>query len=354
MQGIYNRRTGIRREHAAGQGGLRRGRGLVIHVFFFFAALAGVFWLCAGESPANSPAAAGWIVISPENVPEEAVFLELLIPMSQEDPHYRSFNQSGANETGLTSSAPIVGYMDEGGYISYTFHMENAVSKLKLEKRDGEQDGCYPCRFGEGAFAGSQSHLEYIQRNFKTIKAALLDAEGNILAISHAASIDPGRSGYLSGSIMYDCETGQLSPGFYEGNTLGIILMIGMVLLAVPFTLAVRALFSSTVESAVSLAFGIRPRSTVFMVNIISNLTFNLLLILCTGLFRIPYLVFVTAGEIVAAAAEYSIYCRVLKSFSRTRLMAFSVTANLASLVLGLGLNHMLSRAGIDGISRLL
>lgn len=326
----------------------------LIQIILFCLTLSGAFWLCSGESQANSPAAARCILIVSENVPEEAAFLELLIPMSQEDPYYRNFNQTACDETGLTSSAPIVSYLDKDGYISYSFHMEHAVSDMKLETWGNGQEGYHSCGFGEGAYAGSQTHLEYIQRNYRTIKAALLDAEGNILVVSDAASIRPGHSGYLTGSISFDCATGRLTPDIYKGYLFAAVLLLAMVLLIIPVSLRARALFTSTVETAVSMAFGIRPRPTIFLVNIISNLMFNLLLILCTTIYRIPYLVFVTAGEIAVVAGEYLVYRRMFQSYGRIRLLAFAFTANLASLVLGTGLNYILSELGFYELSRLL
>ena len=82
--------------------------------------------------------------------------------MSQDDPYYCSFNQPAADETGLTEEAPIVQYRDGEGYISYSFHMVNAVSRMKMQK-DGDGNGvAHPLSFGSGAYAGSETHLQYI------------------------------------------------------------------------------------------------------------------------------------------------------------------------------------------------
>lgn len=104
----------------------------------------------------------------------------------------------------------------------------------------------------------------------------------------------------------------------------------------------------------VSLAFHIRPRSTVFRVNLISNMIFNLLLILSTAMLRIPYLFLAAAGEIIIAWAEYSVYRRRIVSCGKLRMAVFTVTANLISLLLGIGLNYMLSGMGFYLLSQLL
>lgn len=326
----------------------------VIRLFFFVLALAGGLWLCAGVSPANSPAAAQSIVISPDHVPEEAEYIELLIPMPQNDPYYRSFNKTAAEETGLTYQASIAGYRDEDGYISYSFHMEQAVSRMKLEENSQEEGHYDSYGFGDGAYAGSETHLEYIQKNFGTIKAALLDGEGNILAVSHEASIRSGSSGYLAGTIAYDCADGRLSPSIYKGNAVGPILIAAILLLCMLVSLIGRAVFTSTVESGVALIFRIRPWPTVFLVNFVSNIIFNLLLTLSVTMLRIPYLVFVTAGEIIVVCGEYTMYRRLLASPVKPRILTFAITANLTSLLLGLGLNYVLSGLGFYRLAQML
>lgn len=323
-------------------------------ILLFWITLAGGLWLCADMSFANSPAAARSIVISPDNVPEEAVFLEVLIPMTRDDPFYSSFNRTAGDETGLTIQAPIVEYMDDDGYISYSFHMGQAVSQMRLEKRSPGEGGFYSQGFGDGARAGSQTHLEYIQKNFGTIKAALLDGEGSVLAVSDAASITPGRSGYLAGTIRYDCATGRLTPSIYRGNVVGTVVLVGVLLFFGLISLALRAVFTAGVESAVALAFRIRPWPVILLVNVISNIIFNLLLFLTNAFSLIPYMVYVIVGESLVVAVEYSVYCRLLSSLSRRRLLAYTITANLMSLSLGIGLNYLLPGAGFYGLSHLL
>lgn len=310
--------------------------GTAFRLLIFCLTAAGGFWLCAGVSLANSPARARSVVITPRNIPEGTRFLDLLIPMSKDDPYYCSFNQSMGEATGLTGTAPIAGYTDEDGYISYSFHMEGAVSDMLLEET------IYSYAFGEGAYAGGQTHLEYIQQNFGTIKVALLDGAGEILAVSDEASIKTGRSGYLAGTIAYDCSMGRLSPSIYKGNGIGMLPAATIVVLLSSAALAVRAVFTAAVESVVSLVFRIRPWTTVFVVNMISNMIFNLLLIMGTAMLQIPYLSFVTAGEIIVVWAEYSVYRRRLVSGSRSRVLGFTITANLISLILGILLGYLL------------
>lgn len=321
-------------------------------LFIFWLSLVAAVWANGGVSLANSPAKARSIVITPDHVPEEAEYLELLIPMPLDSPYYRSYNQDMGDETGLAEQAPIVGYIDPEGYMSYSFHMENACSNMRLEKGGHEGEFIHSYAFGEGAYAGSLTHLEYIQNNFGTIKAALLDREGNVLAVSDGVSIKTNRSEYLSGTIAYDCADGSLSPSIYKGSA-GAAVIIAMFLLLILVSFIGRAVLTAAVESAVSFAFRIRPWSTVFKVNIASNIIFNLVLVLGTTVLQIPYLFFVTAGEAAVIWAEYCVYRRKL-SAAGSRILAFTIAANLASLLLGICLNGWLAHIGIYGFVQLL
>lgn len=316
-----------------------------VRIFLFCLAFAAGSWMCADVSLANSPAPARSIVIVPDHVPEEAKYLELLIPMPPDDPCYCDYNQTTGSETGLADQAPIVSYM-EGGYISYSFHMKDASSDMKLEP-ESFQDGIFSSyAFGDNAYAGSRTHLEYIQENFGTMKAALLDKEGNVLAVSEEVSIRAGDSGYLAGTIAYDCASGKLSPIIYQSDTFGSTIMIAVILLIMLISFIMRALFTAVVESVVSLAFRVQPWKTVFWINGASNIIFNLLLAFNAFFLHIPYLTFVAAGEMVVIYAENAVYGRLLRPCGKPRILAFAIAANLVSLLLGLVVKAWLSGAG--------
>lgn len=299
-------------------------------LWVFCITVISVLWLCTGVSLANSPAPARAIYISPKNVPEEAVFLDLLIPMSQEDPYYSIFNSDMGEEVALIESAPIARYKDGEGYISYSFHMKNAASQMKLlENRF--------CSFGEGVYAGEKTHLEYIIQNLGTIKVAVLDETGTVLAVSEEVSIKMNRGEYLVGMIGYDCSSGKLEPSIYRGGQSSTALLF-IAILAV--SMIIRALLTALVESVIAWALKIRPLSTVFTLNIVSNLLFNLLLAFSMMILQMQYLLFVAVGELTVVWAEYTFYRIRLKSYDRRHLLGFVIIANLASLLLGMVLKH--------------
>ncbi len=68
-----------------------------------------------------------WI-LEPE-MPKDAVYVDLLLPISTADEKYTSLNQENAQKYGFGADTPIVRYCEDG-YQSYAFHMQGACSTL--------------------------------------------------------------------------------------------------------------------------------------------------------------------------------------------------------------------------------
>lgn len=64
-----------------------------------------------------------------EKMPEGAVYIDLLLPISTDDEAYVEYNEQNAEKYGISSSSEIVKY-NADGYRSYTFHIVDAVSNM--------------------------------------------------------------------------------------------------------------------------------------------------------------------------------------------------------------------------------
>lgn len=286
---------------------------------------------------ANSAAPAQAVNIWVYEMPEKGAYLELLIPMEESDRAYTSFNETMDQVRGFTPDSEIASYRDEKGYISYFAHMRGAVAS----QTERVSDNAVFCSFGDGAIEGGCTHLEYMQEHFGTIKAAVLDREGRILAVSDEASIRPEKDrfgnekGYLAYGITYNPVTGELQTSF-GGSGGGTFAAFAVIF----FLLIVHAVFTAAAECGVGWLFRIRPLGKIAVVNLLSNLIFNILLVISemTGagsMFGMTYLTRVVIGEILTAACEYLIYCRIFPEEKHARLLVFTAAANLVSLTGG-------------------
>lgn len=188
----------------------------------------------------------------PRKMPENTVYIDLLLPIGTEDEGYVPFNQANGEKYGISPDSEIVRY-NKGGYVSYTFHMTDADSQMrpyyscnfliplpvyakywdqlktfgsdsafvsddqnqncwiKLAYGDSREDliraiAAEPdvvndthfkwdelvfTEYNESYFRKSDFDLDYCCRQYRYAKMAYLDKEGNILGVSSAARIKP-------------------------------------------------------------------------------------------------------------------------------------------------------------------
>lgn len=286
-------------------------------------------------SYANSPGPVSSVTIQGESIPQDTDRLELLIPISEEDAAYCLYNEEFEKITGLSPDSEIVTYRDEEGYVSYCAHMKGATCRT-WENDLGESRRLWIYDFGCESSIDGQRHLRYIQEQFGSIKVAALDENGAVLRVSAKTEIMPkNRGGYLT-SLHYNGTTGKLKAGIYERHSLSgifrsLLFSLLWILLA-PDGLLFHMVLTVIVECATAYLFRIGHLLTVAKVNAFSNLLFNLLM-LCAGGSYLPKLIFL---ELVVVMGEYRFYRKRFEGVGTRHLMAFTLTANIASMVCGM------------------
>lgn len=68
--------------------------------------------------------------ISPENIPSGTVYIDLLLPISENDDGYTEFNKENGKKYNILSDSEIVKY-NHDDYRSYTFHISDAYSEME-------------------------------------------------------------------------------------------------------------------------------------------------------------------------------------------------------------------------------
>lgn len=115
----------------------------------------------------------------------------------------------------------------------------------------------------------------------------------------------------------------------------------------IAFVLVLAALFTAAVEITVAAFMKMGPKWVVFLTNMVTNLTMNLLLgyldftfhLYLRGIFFPVLCVF----EILVLAAEYGIYRRWMgKTATRQRILEYTAYANLCSFLLGVLILQMI------------
>lgn len=69
--------------------------------------------------------------ITTNSIPENAIYVDMLLPINETDDNYISINESNCKKYNINSSSEIVTY-NQDGYKSYTFHIKDSESEIGM------------------------------------------------------------------------------------------------------------------------------------------------------------------------------------------------------------------------------
>lgn len=275
---------------------------------------------------ANSPGISPWDIFSFENLPEGTVYVDLLIPISEKDPKYMALIEENLPEN-WSKSTPIVTYCEEG-YRSYTFHYQDASSDIRVNGSGTVtffNDNSSPQYDGGVRY----EHADEIAAR-GDIKLALLDENGEILKISSKFSLKPREfMTYFYGIFSYDAAADVFAANRYF-NGMGCILYAIFALLGM--------LLTCFTERQIAGLFGLKKQygRLIRWTNVVSQLLMHLSYVLFYSLIFWRYTYATVILEILVYVGEFLFYRRKMKDVSREKCLAFTLTANTASLLLGI------------------
>ncbi|MBQ9148722.1 MAG: hypothetical protein IJX69_04055 [Oscillospiraceae bacterium] len=266
---------------------------------------------------ANGPAPVPWLDVYLTNAPEGTAYVDLLIPLTEDDPRYSELNEQNLPE-GFSAQSPIVTYCEDG-FRSYTFHFEDALSSIAMD----------------GAECFRYEHLDDIEQQ-NVIRLAMLDEKGNILKVSDDLSMGRRRvAAFIDGPGRYDAATGEWELEMSVSGS-GIVFYVILSGLGVGFT--------CFLERLMAWVFGVgKPYGRlVLKTNLFSQLIMRVAFILLYGVVFWRYSHAVIFLEVLVYLSEYLVYHVKMKSVSWKRKLLYTVAANTVSLVLCYRLNQLL------------
>ncbi len=326
---------------------------------FLLAAFLFLMFLPCGRiaAAANGPASMENMVfleITLNDLPEDSYALEALVPedVIKERNEYTECNEEVLSSAGFAPDCELASYRTEDGCVSYLAHDTEAEFEGELEKigmildQSGENEACFVSNFFTA--------YELMMETDKKVHLAILDREGRVLNVSQGFCVYPNTFREYYGTVTYDAADGSIVSHGPEGTyfaesgsvslepesdypdnnkrfweVLGAFLL-GMAALILLFV--VYMLFTVLVEFLVALAFKLKPAVLVLPVNCVSNLIFNILLVVLCVFFRVPYMLYVIVGEVIVTLAEYLIYTKLYDDFPKKKLLIYSIVANICSM----------------------
>ena len=272
---------------------------------------------------ANAPMPADSLTVEISNIPDGAVYADLLIKIDQDDPNYIDAQKSAY---GNTADVPqeIANYCEDG-FRSFTLHYANAKSNIKLEKHS--YDDSYDVLFCKGLeYNDYLTQYEDLRKNYRNIKIALLDKNFNIISVSNEGEIpltDEIRT--FKGIVYYDVRQNSLEINSHI-NPYAVVFS-GF------FSILIVAL-SVFIESATAFFFRYNSKqiSMISIVNLCTQITMRILYLVLP----FTYLIETIMLETLVYSSEFLIYKKRFKELKTGNILTYTIIANTLSLVIGI------------------
>lgn len=284
------------------------------------------------SASANSPEVPPWYDFELTNLPQGTAYVDLLIHLPINDDKYVPLEKTNIPYQ-WPETAQIITYCEED-YRSYTFHYADASSYIQV----GRGTVTF---FNNAPWESTTRGVRYDQADEiasrGAVKLAMLDQDGSILKVSAPLSLKPRQFlSYLAGTFRYDAAADTFEVETYI-NGFGVTVYPILVLLGI--------LFTCTVEGLTAGAFGLRKEycKLIKWTNVVSQLLMHLSYILFYSLVFWKYAYATLILEFAVYTGEYLFYRWRMKRVHRKTCLAFTLTANTASLVLGLLLITLLT-----------
>lgn len=266
---------------------------------------------------ANAPAPPSYFYCQVENASIESVYMDILIELDTQSAEYTAFNSKNTRG-GITAQSQIATY-SEDGYMSLSFHYIDVTSHLGIDS----------------PYFTMRTYSQSIDKVSKTIKAVLLDKDGNILKISEAINTTPPTLDEFAYRLVYDANKSAPTlefSHFYKGspNSMGFTFPLLLMLL-------LRMFLSTTAETLIAIPFKIRPLWKIAVVNIVTQII--LILFMSMSIIDLTYTPSLIVAESFVYIAEMVAYFLLFKEVPKLKIILYTICANTFTLLMGLFMN---------------
>ncbi len=224
-----------------------------------------------------------------------------------------------------------------------TVWIENVPENTTVAGYFAGEDGAFaPSEIGEWRANGARQKMYFIFREGDTQFCLVCTAPDGTETRSNTVGVSEyGKYSYDGAANRLE-ENGATAVTMERcesvSRTADCALGCGKVILLYGLVLAAAFAVTLLVEWLTALCFRLRPVKYVLAINAITNPAMNLLLLISTALIfysRIAYWILLAVLEIAVVFIEYAFYVKKYPETRRSRLLLFSITANVLSLALG-------------------
>jgi len=241
-----------------------------------------------------------------QNAPADAVYFDLLIKITPQDKKYLSFN----DQINTIPADSEIALYNQDGYMSLSFHYQD------LQNANMEISSPW--------FYLNDSGLS-MDKVSPTIKAVILDKDGNILQISEAVSTTPGKSEFAY-TLTYDASQNSATIKFEEYSKNPYLLLY----LSIP----IRAVLAVGIGTLFAIPFKMRPIWIVSVVNLVMQIVYILLFYFAYFFFciHLSIIMLFICDEILVFILEFTAYFLIYHSIPKWKIAVHPLITNMVSL----------------------
>lgn len=273
---------------------------------------------------ADSPPPDMTITIKVNHAPAEVAYIDILVKDNLPEVNKTMPNPLISKQYPSLANSELYG-CDSGGYVSYSLYYtrpeSNNLGSLNDEIKYNHS--------GQNHFSG------VMNTDIESIKIVLLNSSGKILRTSEAIQLKPhdNMHDFLTPKVNYDFNTSKAQVQLPTISAMGVPLTI----IALIFSGLIRIALSTGIEVLVALPFRIKPLRVIVLANIVTQVIISFGIPITT--IYASYTLSVILFEILTYLLEFGAYMKFTKEPKWGKVLFYTITANTASLLLGLLLN---------------
>ncbi len=150
-------------------------------------------------------------------LPDEAVYMDMLISMNENDESYTPFNEENMKQYDFDTTS--ISKYNKEGFISMSCHYNNNFTKMKIlyNNRWGYHNSFVLDKNSNGGLVANNLRVDKILGEDRQFRIALLDKNGSIIQLSEPFN-GKGKKGLLTNYIKYNGKFNTVSLEYEYSN----------------------------------------------------------------------------------------------------------------------------------------
>lgn len=161
------------------------------------------------------------------NLPDNAVYIDLMILMNEDDYNYTECNEE--NMKAYSFEKNQISSYNNDGFISLSCHYKEIFTDMLINPENHNNkyysSNCFTLKNDNGTLRQGEAFLTQFIKDKRQFKIAILDKNGNIIQLSETFKVIKGKS-TLNENVVYDVTNNEINISYEEASPLQFLLYI--------------------------------------------------------------------------------------------------------------------------------